>query len=82
MAVGRLDANTSGLLLFTTDGELANRLMHPSRQVQREYMVRVFGDVTEEMVKTLVRGVELEDGEAVLKMYSTPVVKVRTTRST
>ncbi len=64
MAVGRLDANTSGLLLFTTDGELANRLMHPSRQVQREYMVRVFGDVTEEMVKTLVRGVELEDGEA------------------
>lgn len=64
VAVGRLDANTSGLLLFTTDGELANRLMHPSRQVQREYMVRVFGEVNEQMVKNLVRGVELEDGEA------------------
>ncbi|USH03532.1 23S rRNA pseudouridine(2605) synthase RluB [Grimontia kaedaensis] len=64
VAVGRLDANTSGLLLFTTDGELANRLMHPSRQVQREYMVRVFGEVNEEMVRNLVRGVELEDGEA------------------
>ncbi|MGL5291107.1 MAG: 23S rRNA pseudouridine(2605) synthase RluB [Vibrionaceae bacterium] len=64
VAIGRLDANTSGLLLFTTDGELANRLMHPSRQIQREYMVRIFGEVTEEMVKNLVKGVKLEDGEA------------------
>lgn len=64
VSVGRLDANTSGLLLFTTDGELANRLMHPSHTVQREYMVRVFGDVTEQMVKNVVRGVELEDGMA------------------
>ncbi|MDN3684569.1 23S rRNA pseudouridine(2605) synthase RluB [Vibrio sinaloensis] len=65
ISVGRLDANTSGLLLFTTDGELANRLMHPSRQVEREYLVRVFGDVTEQKVKkNLVRGVELEDGMA------------------
>ena len=64
VAVGRLDANTSGMLLFTTDGELANRLMHPSRQIQREYMVRVFGDINEEMVRNLVRGVDLEDGKA------------------
>ncbi|HAS62239.1 MAG TPA: 23S rRNA pseudouridine(2605) synthase RluB [Vibrio sp.] len=64
ISVGRLDANTSGLLLFTTDGELANRLMHPSRQVEREYLVRVFGEVNEQKVKNLVRGVELEDGMA------------------
>ncbi|PSW07365.1 23S rRNA pseudouridine(2605) synthase RluB [Photobacterium lipolyticum] len=64
VSVGRLDANTSGLLLFTTDGELANRLMHPSHRVEREYMVRVFGEVTEQMVKNLVQGVKLEDGMA------------------
>ncbi|MGD8111051.1 23S rRNA pseudouridine(2605) synthase RluB [Vibrio sp. TRT 21S02] len=64
ISVGRLDANTSGLLLFTTDGELANRLMHPSRQVEREYLVRVFGEVNEQKVKNVVRGVELEDGMA------------------
>jgi len=64
ISVGRLDANTSGLLLFTTDGELANRLMHPSRQVEREYLVRVFGEVNEQKVRNLVKGVELEDGMA------------------
>ncbi len=64
ISVGRLDANTSGLLLFTTDGELANRLMHPSRQVEREYLVRVFGEVNEQKVRNLVNGVELEDGLA------------------
>lgn len=64
ISVGRLDANTSGLLLFTTDGELANRLMHPSRQVEREYLVRVFGEVNEHKVRNLVNGVELEDGLA------------------
>ena len=64
IAIGRLDINTSGLLLFTNHGELANRLMHPSYEVKREYMARIHGEVDEAMIKRLTEGVVLEDGVA------------------
>lgn len=64
VSVGRLDLNTSGLIILTTDGELANRLMHPANEMDREYAVRILGDVSKEMMQTLRDGVMLEDGEA------------------
>lgn len=64
ISIGRLDINTTGLLLFTNDGELANKLMHPSQQVEREYAVRILGEVSPEVIKQLKEGVMLEDGMA------------------
>ncbi|WP_063655894.1 23S rRNA pseudouridine(2605) synthase RluB [Candidatus Arsenophonus triatominarum] len=67
IAIGRLDINTCGLLLFTVDGELANRLMHPRHEVEREYAVRVFGEINDAKIRQLTKGIQLEDGEANFK---------------
>ncbi len=64
LAVGRLDFNTCGLLMFTTSGELANRLMHPRFEVEREYAVRIFGELSSEHVRQLTLGIKLSDGSA------------------
>ncbi|MBA0922228.1 MAG: pseudouridine synthase [Nitrosospira sp.] len=62
VSIGRLDYNTSGLLIFTTDGELANRFMHPRFEVEREYMVRIMGRLTQEQMTLLTTGIQLKDG--------------------
>ena len=64
IAIGRLDINTAGLLVLTTDGELAHRMMHPSGNVDREYLCRIRGPVSEEQIERLLKGVDLEDGQA------------------
>lgn len=65
--IGRLDINSSGLLLFTTDGDLANKYMHPSSQMEREYLVKVVGRVTKTKQEQLLTGVKLSDGLAKFK---------------
>ena len=70
IAIGRLDINTSGLLIFTTSGELANRFMHPRYEVEREYAVRIFGELSEGQMLQLTQGIELEDGPAAFDVIS------------
>lgn len=67
VSIGRLDLNSSGLLLFTDSGELANQLMHPRQEIEREYEVRVQGGLTDEAARRLLAGIELEDGPARFK---------------
>ncbi len=67
ISIGRLDYNTDGLMIFTTSGELANKLMHPRFEVEREYAVRVLGELADEQIQPLLDGVELDDGLAQLQ---------------
>ncbi len=67
IAIGRLDFNTDGLMVFTTSGELANNLMHPRFEVEREYAVRILGELSEDMIAQLLAGIELDDGPAQLQ---------------
>jgi len=69
VSIGRLDLNSAGLLLFTDSGELANQLMHPRQEIEREYEVRVQGALSEDAVRRLLTGIELEDGLARFKQF-------------
>jgi len=64
LAIGRLDFNTSGLLIFTTSGELANRMTHPRFEIEREYAVRILGQLTEEQTRRLLEGIDIDDADA------------------
>ncbi len=64
ISVGRLDFNTSGLLIFTSNGELANKMMHPKYEVEREYSVRILGEVSDVQIKKFEKGIDLDDGTA------------------
>ena len=75
VAIGRLDLNSSGLLLFTDSGELANRLMHPRQEIEREYEVRVQGGLGAEAIRRLLAGVDLEDGQARFKRIEAVVAR-------
>ena len=77
IVVGRLDYNTSGLLLFTNEGELAYRLAHPKYGFEREYRVRIYGEVKPEMIRRLLEGVELEDGMAAFETIEPGLFKGR-----
>ena len=79
VAIGRLDVLTSGLLLFTTDGELAHRLMHPSHEVEREYLMQVRGRLTQFVADRLLTGLELEDG---LARFDSLVIEQRSREGT
>ena len=79
IAIGRLDFNTEGLLLFTNSGELANKMMHPRYEVEREYAVRVMGLLTPEQQQALLTGIELEDGPARSRSSRTAAAKGPTT---
>ncbi|MBC6414521.1 MAG: rRNA pseudouridine synthase [Chromatiales bacterium] len=70
ISVGRLDINTSGLLLFCSDGQLAHRLMHPATEIERTYLVRIRGTVSATTIEHLLNGVRLDDGEACFKQLS------------